>query len=320
MAKRKSSSRGGSRRGFRLQLAFWFNLALLALLAGWFALQPPVRRAEVGKLVENYFEKNKRIELFDIARDIYQLYYSAEFVRAEPPAGDRTHLYGGVPRHVTFPHPVRVLANRGYLVGYCEALESPVWAAYRVADISRLLPPAPRPERFETDVRTAARVSPEDYTGSGYDRGHLAPNYAIATRYGEEAQRETFLMSNIIPQRHTLNAGPWKDLEMKTATSYPGRFGEVWVIVGPVFGAHPETLRNGTAIPDAGFMILIDESDGRVRLQALLLPQDTPAGADLDGFLTTVDEIERRTGLDFLSELEDSAENQLEANRAGRVW
>jgi endonuclease G, mitochondrial len=178
----------------------------------------------------------------------------------------------------------------------------------------------PRPEVFETDLRTAARVAPADYTNSGYDRGHMAPNYAIATRYGEEAQRETFLMSNIVPQRHALNAGVWKQMEMNVATSYPARFGEVWVIVGPVFGSRAEKLRNGTVVPEAFFKIVIDESDGRVRAQAFIFPQETPAGAEAGGYLVSIDEIEQRTGLDFLPELPDTAEDALEAKRAERVW
>jgi len=42
-------------------------------------------------------------------------------------------------------------------------------------------------------------VTSHDYTGSGYNRGHCAPNYAIAVCYGAQAQLETFLMSNILP-------------------------------------------------------------------------------------------------------------------------
>ncbi len=55
------------------------------------------------------------------------------------------------------------------------------------------------------DTLTIAKVTHNDYTHSGYDRGHMAPNYAIATRYGQEAQKETFLMSNIVPQLGNLN-------------------------------------------------------------------------------------------------------------------
>lgn len=312
-------SRTGSPRGRRLKAVVWFNVVLLAVMGGWFFVQPPARREEVAKLVENYFEKNKRIALTDVALDIYRLYYSEDFVAAVA-SGDRAPFYGGAPQAAGFPHAIRVLRNRGYVAGYCEAMENPVWVAYWVADLKDLPAAPPRPEGFEADLRTAARVEPSAYTNSGYDRGHLAPNYAIATRYGEAAQRETFLMSNIVPQRHALNAGVWKELEMKIATSYPGRFGEVWVLAGPVFGARPTRLPNGTAVPEAFFMIVVDESDGRVRTEAFVFPQETPAGAGAERFLVSIDEIERRTGLDFLPELDDGAERALESKRAQAVW
>jgi len=312
-------SRRGTGRVGRIKAAMWFNVILLAVLGGWFVLQPPVRRAEVAKLVENYFETNKRIELVDVALDIYQLYYSPDFVRVVA-TGDRTHVYGGAPQAAGFPHAVRVLKNIGYVTGYCEELESPAWVAYRMNDVAGLATPVPRPDAFEVDMRTASRVQSSAYTNSGYDRGHLAPNYGIATWYGPVAQRETFLMSNIAPQRHELNAGAWKELEMKIATNYPGRFGEVWVLAGPVFGARPTRLPAGTTVPEAFFMIMVDESDGRIRTQAFLFPQETRAGALLSRFVTTIDEIERRTGLDFFVELEDSVETVVEGKRTQEVW
>ncbi len=66
-------------------------------------------------------------------------------------------------------------------------------------------------------------------------------------------------------------------------------------------------------------MIVVDESEGRVRAEAFVMPQDA-AGATLDAYLTSIDEIERRTGLDFLSALPDMAEAALESRRATRAW
>jgi endonuclease G len=313
-------------RPFRRTRAFlWLNLAAVLLTGGWYLFQPPTRQAEVRRLVGNAFEKNKNVSPLDVAWDLYQLYYSPDFVSAPPAAGDRTHLYAGLPLAVSEARTARLLANRGYLVGYSDALANPLWAAYRVVDISPL-PAAPeRPERFTVDARTVARVEPDAYSNSGYDRGHLAPNYAVATRHGEAAQRETFLMSNVMPQRHGLNAGLWKQLEMRIATSWPARFGEVWVFAGPVFGERPARLggkgaRSAPAIPEACYMIVVDESDGRVRTLAFILPQEPAAGAGVEDFLTTIDEVERRAGLDFLAELPDVAEAELEARRAARVW
>ena len=298
------------------------NLAVGALLGGWYVLQPATRQTEVRRLVENAFERDKHVSAFDIAWDIWQLYY-ADSATGRVAPGDKSIVYGGAPRAIgggAASGNIRVLTNRGYVVGYSDTLGNPLWAAYRVQDLPRIPPPVARPEKFEIDRRTVARVPSDVYSGSGYDRGHLAPNYAIATRYGQAAQRETFLMSNVTPQLHALNAGLWKELETKIATSYPARYGEVWVIVGPVFGANPQRLRGGVAVPEAFFLIVVDENEGKLRTLAFLVPQDTPAAADPARYLTTIEEIQRRTGLDFLSELDDTSERQVESQRAGRVW
>jgi endonuclease G len=294
------------------------NLALWGVIGGWYFLQPPPRQQEIAHLVGNLFDDRKQITAFDVAWDLWQLYYSNEFVPAPRP-GDRTHVYGGLPQPVAFAAgPIRVLANTGYVVGYSDPLGNPVWAAYRLQDVEPAAAPR-RPEEFTVDTRTAARIEPSDYTRSNYDRGHLAPNHGIATRYGRQAQEETFRMSNITPQRHGLNAGLWRQLEQKIATSYPGRFGEVWVLAGPVFGPRPEKLQQRVAVPEAFYMLIVDESDGRVRTQAFLLPQE-PGSPDLDSYLVSIDEIERRTGLDFLPELPDDAEALLESRPAARPW
>lgn len=286
----------------------------------WYVFQPAPRQKEIDLLVRNLFDDRKQISAFDVAWDLWQLYYSDEFVRAPQPAsGDRTHIYGGVPQPVNFTGgAIRVLANAGYVVGYSELLGNPVWAAYRLRDVELANAPL-RPKEFTVDRRTVARIAPEDFARSNYDRGHLAPNYGIATRYGRQAQEETFRMSNITPQRHGLNAGLWKTLEQKIATSYPGRFGEVWVFAGPVFGPRPTKLKQRVAVPEAFYMIVVDESDGRVRTQAFVLPQE-PTHTELGRYLVAIDEIERRSGLDFLPELADSAETALEARAAARAW
>ncbi|AOS43667.1 Nuclease precursor [Lacunisphaera limnophila] len=318
MARAKPVARSKS-RSFRRTKAFVVaNLMLWGGIGGWYLLQPPARQEEVARLVGNLVEGRKQITAFDVAWDLWQLYYSEDFVAAVAP-GDTTHVYGGAPQTRLGAKPLRLLANAGYVVGYSDELGNPRWAAYRVRDTAPGAAPE-RPDNFAVDPRTVARIEPGFYTRSGYDRGHLAPNHAIATRYGAAAQAETFLMSNIIPQKHALNAGPWKQLEQRIATNYPGRFGEVWVIAGPVFGDRPDKLRGRVAVPEACYMIIVDESDGRVRAAAFVFPQDTPAEAPLDDYLTTIDDLERRTGLDFLSELSDPAETALEARPLERVW
>ncbi|HLP08038.1 MAG TPA: DNA/RNA non-specific endonuclease [Opitutaceae bacterium] len=316
-----SARRSGRGRSAPVKLVFWFNVALLFALGGWYLAQSATRQEEVRMLVGNYLEREKRVALLDIVRDIWTLYYSDQFVAVERPrAGAHDALFAGGARIANGAQRVRVLENRGYVVGYSDALRTPLWAAYRTWDLERIPVPPERPDKFAEDARTVARVRPEEYSGSGYDRGHLAPNYAIATHFGAEAQVETFLMSNIVPQKHALNAGLWKDLELRAATSYPARFREVWVMAGPVFGARPAHLRGGVPVPEACWMVLVDEHEGRVRAQAFLFPQDATAEGSLAQYLTSVDRIEALTGLDLVPDLPDAAEAALEAQVASSVW
>lgn len=278
--------------------------------------QPPERRDDVARLVRNACDERKDVTAFDVAWDLWQFFRVEGTVTASAP-GDRTHAYAGAPRT---PRPIRMLANSGYLAGYSDDLGVPLWAAYRVHDAEFEEAP-PRPEEFSVDPRTSARVEPSDYTHSGFDRGHLAPSHVIALHHGKRAQEETFLMSNIVPQRHALNSGPWNDLERRIARNYPARFREVWVVVGPIIGERPARLRGRVAVPEAFFAVMIDEMEGgRLRSQAFVFPQDAPVHASPAGYRATIDEIERRTGLDLLHELPDPAEAELESTAASRLW
>lgn len=320
-------SRRSKRSSFPLPrgLVTWLlglNLVVAVLLGGWYLVQPEARQGEVRQLVTNALERDKRVSALDVAWDVWQLYYAGS-AKGKIAPGDKSLVYGGVPRTLhdaPGAAGLRILSNQGYVVGYSDAYGEPLWAAYHMRDVAKIPKPAARPEKFEVDRRTAARVKPEEYSGSGYDRGHLAPNYAIATRYGAKAQRETFLMSNITPQLHSLNAGLWRELEMKIATSYPARYEEVWVLTGPVFGAEPRRLRGGVVVPDAFFLIVIDENEGKLRTLAFIVPQEAPTNADPASYLVSIDEVQRRTGLDFLSELDDASEREVEQAKANRVW
>ena len=180
---------------------------------------------------------------------------------------------------------------------------------------------AERPDSFEMDRRTRARVDHYDYSNSGYDRGHMAPNYAIDRVFGEAAQQETFLMSNIVPQKPELNQGPWKDLEQTIANRYLRDYQQVWVMTGPIYREPIQRLPTGVAIPAAFFKIIVDvvEPTG-VRAIGVILPQAAHESDKMSSYLVTIDAIEAATGMDFLSLLDDGAEAALEADLPKRLW
>ena len=241
--------------------------------------------------------------------------------RVELPLGARGDLvYGGWPSQgLQLFGRAKRLENRGFVVGYSESLKDPLWVAYRVFDVPKL-DSGKRPSHFKRDERTRAGVVHNDYTKSGYDRGHMAPNYAIATRYGTEGQRETFLMSNIIPQTPWVNRGIWKELEMTVSKRYGRYFGEVWVITGPVFDGPVRRLDSGVAIPSGYYKILADEDGEELRVLAFLVAADCPPYSRIRKQLVSVDRIEELTGLDFFPALSTDAQRRLEAEPATRLW
>ncbi len=126
-------------------------------------------------------------------------------------------------------------------------------------------------------------------------------------------------MSNIIPQDPDLNRRVWEHLEETEIRDYAQRFGQVWVVDGPVFQG-TQTLNTGIAVPTACFKILVQESDGTPQMLAFIIPQTVTGNESPAEFLSSVDEIEKETGLDFFADLPDTLENQLEAATASRVW
>lgn len=217
------------------------------------------------------------------------------------------------------------LVNPGYEVGYDEVEHVPRWAAYKVTRNDGAH--APRPSGFRVDNRTRSKVRSEVYVRSGYDRGHMAPNYAMAVCHGEQAQYASFLMTNVVPQLHGLNAGFWKDLELRIAQRYSERYGEVWVANGPVFLPNRESRYIGPAdtrvrVPDAFWMVVSRRTaDGRLHAEAFLVPhQEIWRDLDLSRYLVSIDEVERVTGLDLFPLLPAETQRALEASPAPRAW
>jgi endonuclease G len=145
----------------------------------------------------------------------------------------------------------------------------------------------------------------------------MAPNYAIATRYGRQAQLETFLLSNIVPQRSQLNQQTWADLEAFIANTLAPRLGGVWVLVGPVHGSERPRLNGKAVIPEAFYCIVVDQTpEGDLRAMAVIIGQEESGKLNLERFLATIREVERLTDLDFFPALPDDVEQQLETTRA----
>ncbi|MES3675141.1 DNA/RNA non-specific endonuclease [Halomonas elongata] len=215
----------------------------------------------------------------------------------------------------------RVLRNDGYLIGWSDVRVSPLWASYTLRAVDN--PQAGERPGFQRDWRSLWPVTPDSYSHSGYDRGHLAPNYAIAVVHGRDAQRDTFLMSNMTPQRPDLNRRLWQRLEEVVIDRFVPRFGRLQVITGPVFD---DDFLQGmldrvglVEVPEAFYKILVVPGE-QPRALAFVMPQDVNGDESLDRFVVSIDEIEARTGLDFFPQLSPSAAEALEAGVSTEGW
>jgi endonuclease G len=138
-------------------------------------------------------------------------------------------------------------------------------------------------------------------------------------KFSKKAFDETFLTSNISPQKHDFNEGIWNRLEQKTrywATKYNG----VYVVTGPVLSDGLSTIgQEDVAVPNYFYKIILKENNGIKSIIAFMMPaQDSDA--PLNNFVTSVDNIEKITGIDFFPNLEDSLENELEKNNNYKAW
>jgi endonuclease G len=151
----------------------------------------------------------------------------------------------------------------------------------------------------------------------------MAPNYAISRLYGKSAQLETFDMTNITPQKPNLNRKLWQRLEKAEVSEFTKYFDKVWVFTGPIFDEKKETLKNSkfVEVPDAFFKIYIGlKAKQEAKTLAFIMPQSVKGNESFMKFVTTIDEVEKQTGLDFLTKIEDTLEDKLEATQDTKVW
>jgi endonuclease G len=210
--------------------------------------------------------------------------------------------------------PGAELANRSFFVlCHNSSLKVPVWVAYelRPEHLSRV---ASRPHRFRRDRDLATPGATDaDYRNSGFNRGHMAPAADFA--WSASAISATFLLSNAVPQRAKANSGVWARLEA-AVRRIAADSDEIYIFSGPVFESeNPQRIgAGGVAVPEHTFKVILAIQRGTKFMCAAIVPNsDTSSGVPAD-LTTTVDEVERRTGLDFFSALDDAEERELESS------
>lgn len=167
------------------------------------------------------------------------------------------------------------------------------WCAYRVTEAE-----AAGRNQLSRAWLTGLRdwtLEPEDYQGSGYDMGHLAP---LASFSSSPYAYELNYVANVAPQRPELNRGPWLALE-NLVRSLAGESRYVDVIVGPLYQSKLDPLPNADErhrVPSHYWAAI--RPAGRSPT-GYLVPQSCNRSDSIESFRIEIDKLSTRTGLAF---------------------
>ena len=214
-----------------------------------------------------------------------------------------------------------IVPHKAYVSSYNEETLIPDWVAYELtADETGGTESRGGIEfRMDPTLRGVTQAMREDYSGSGWTKGHLMP--AADAAYSTTTMGETFYFTNICPQDETLNAGDWAYLE-KRVRQWANRYGHIWVVTGPIVGEN----RYGTigerevVVPDSFFKaLLIQKKNGSYSAIAFVMDNDDERYYLKDCYLT-VDDLETLTGFNFFPQLDDTIEEKVESKVRLSDW
>lgn len=221
-----------------------------------------------------------------------------------------------------------LLEKSSYTVSYNDTTRIPNWVSWHLeaSDMGGLS----RTSSFRQDTTLPNgfyRVKTGDYTNSNFSRGHMCPN---GDRNGNaDNQKDTFIMTNIVPQNQVNNNGPWKGLENHLQTLAEKSNKECYIISGP-YGKggtdknseFKETIGPNIQVPAYVWKIAIvldlgDNDHERINTDTEVIAIHTPNRQDCNGkwyeYIVNVDYLESITGFDFFSNLSEELQAVLQA-------
>lgn len=201
------------------------------------------------------------------------------------------------------------ICRPGYFISYNEKTKSPAWVAERMTKESLDGKTTSRTNNFRPDpsIPEQYRASLNDFRGSGYDRGHMAP--AEDFRNSAEEMSDSFYLSNMIPQNSQLNRGTWAVLE-KNMRYWAKKYGEILVTTGPIY-YQGKTLGYAGSIPvpthifKAVYIPKINESI------AFILPNQQVNTDQLPRAVSSIKNLSLLTGINFYPNVSESVKSQV---------
>lgn len=250
-------------------------------------------------------------------------YYRTQQQIGSPPFVESPNLLLGNPSNAT-PDPANrdnyLMIKPYYVLSYNNTNGAPNWVSWRVTIED--LGAAPRKQTFDPDATlppTFKVVTTREYSGSGFDRGHMCPHSDRSA--SQDMSFATFVMTNIIPQAPNVNRKAWAQLE-NYCRELVRRQNHLFVVAGPLgqggrgSRGFRESLGGGAVVvpaecwkvvvvvPDVGGPDDPARIDAGARVIAVEMPNDDDeVGEEWDKYRTSPAAIEGKTGYHFFGRL-----------------
>jgi endonuclease G, mitochondrial len=206
----------------------------------------------------------------------------------------QVHTPYGVPQ---VQGAVQPICREAYLSAYDAQAKVPRFVMWTLTP-GHALGCVARSNAFAADQSIQGGAVPGDYAGTGYDKGHMAPDGDQS--WDQQVEYESFLMTNMSPQAGSLNRGIWKLLET-SVRGWAAQTGHTFNIVsGGLYTAQDKKIGAGVVVPHAFYKIVIDENTGQYA--GWLFPHVAPypnLGNDLTRFRVPVAQIEQQAGVNY---------------------
>lgn len=248
------------------------------------------------------------------------------FLNINAPFGSEDPLLFGNPSNAT-PNIANennyLMFKPQYTLSYNRSRATANWVAWRLD--STWIGSTPRQDDFRPDSALPAgwyQVLDTDYSGSGYDRGHMTPSGDRTRSIPDNSA--TFLMTNIIPQIAANNQGPWEDFESYCRT-LAGQGNEIYIISG-VSGNIGTIAQGRVVVPARTWKVVLVIPNGSddlnrvskaTRVLGIIVPNQPPLdiNAPWRNFRVAVDAVEILTGYDFFTNIPKGTQEIIERRR-----
>ncbi|MBI4907241.1 MAG: DNA/RNA non-specific endonuclease, partial [Acidobacteria bacterium] len=162
-------------------------------------------------------------------------------------------------------------------------------------------------QHFRRDPELAASATDTDFRGSGFHRSHLVPARDLAS--SPDALRESYYLSNAVPQLPELNLSAWRKIE-NDIRKLAAQSDSLIILTGTLFDCDNilHIGPNRVAVPCATFKVILSLSGKTKSAYAVILPNQPAATRQT----VSIREVEQRAGLDFLSALPEAEQDTLE--------